>query len=60
MTEPCAEKARIHRNEEDIQDLWKMIEGIKNTLASRPPLWCTFLLMALSSGLTGFIVRTFS
>ncbi|KKK55069.1 hypothetical protein LCGC14_3078290 [marine sediment metagenome] len=55
-----AHEARISRNEEDIQDIWKVVEDIKKVLAARPPLWCTFLLMALSSGLTGFIVRAFS
>tara|TARA_Y100000310_G_scaffold96981_1_gene94657 strand:+ start:162 stop:350 length:189 start_codon:yes stop_codon:yes gene_type:complete len=55
-----AMETRISRNEKDIQGLWKMTEEIKKTMAYRPPLWCTFLMMALSSALTGFIVRAFS
>ena len=58
---------RITRNEEDIEKLdqegktgrnklWQAIDKIKN----RPPLWCTFLLVGLSSTLTGLIVRTLS
>ena len=52
--------ARITRNEKDIQDLWKITEEIRKIMAYRPPLWCTFALMALSSALTGFIVRALS
>ena len=29
---------RVTRNEEDIQDIWKVIEALKN----RPPTWVTF------------------
>ncbi len=53
-------EARITRNEEDIQGLCKGVDELKKALAYRPPLWCTFLMMALSSALTGFIVRAFS
>ena len=53
-------EARISRNEQDIQDLWKNVDGIKKALTYRLPLWCTFLLMALSSALTGFVVRAFT
>lgn len=62
---------RIARNKEDIAkldqeakesrtELWQTIDDIKKALAYRLPLWATFLLMALSSALTGFIVRAYS
>ena len=68
---PEDHEARIVRNKDDIAkldkeakesraELWLAIDDIKKALAYRPPLWCTFLLMALSSALTGFIVRAIS
>ncbi len=62
-----AHEARISRNQDDIKhlddvripELWSSIDEIKKALAYRLPLWCTFLLMGLSSALTGLIVRTF-
>ena len=60
MTEgECTEEARIKRNEDDIQDLWKMLEEIKDALNYRLPLWATFLIAGLSSMSTGLIVRAF-
>jgi len=50
-------EARIARNEKDIQDLWKILETLKDTINYRLPLWATFLIAALSSGLTGMIVK---
>lgn len=53
MTEhECTEEARIKRNEEDIQDLWKMVEGIKSAITYRLPLWAVGVFGAMSSALT--------
>ena len=50
----------VEVTKENKDDIWVAIDEIKKALASRPPLWCTFLLMAFSSALTGFIVRAFT
>ncbi len=60
MPEKNNHEARIARNENDIQDLWHNLEKIKTALNYRLPLWATFLIAALSSALTGMIVRSFA
>ncbi len=47
-------ESRIKRNENDIQDIWKIIESIRKGYL---PIWATFLIAALSSTCTGLIVR---
>ena len=56
----CNQEARIARNEEDIQDMWKILTEIKEAMNYRLPLWATFLIAGLSSACTGLVVRTFS
>ena len=56
----CTEETRITRNEDDIQDLWKLLEALKDTMNYRLPLWATFLIAALSSACTGLLVRSFT
>ena len=60
MEHECDQESRIARNEEDIQDMWKVLNNIKDALNYRLPLWATFLIAALSSACTGLIVRTFA
>ena len=55
----CSEEARITRNANDIQDLWKILEDLKAAMSYRLPLWATFLIAGLSSACTGLIVRAF-
>lgn len=51
---------QVDTNKEDIQEMWKVLAGIKDALNYRLPLWATFLIAALSSACTGLIVRTFT
>ena len=56
----CSEEARITRNEEDIQDMWKVLSNLKDIMNYRLPLWATFLIAGLSSACTGLIVKAFA
>ena len=60
MSNGCTEETRIKRNEDDIQDLWKILDDLKNAINYRLPLWATFLIAGLSSVCTGLIVRAFT
>ena len=52
--------ARISRNEEDIQDMWKILSELKDAINYRLPLWATFLIAGLSSACTGLIVKAWT
>ena len=41
-------EARIARNEEVIQDLWKAVEEIKSAMLYRLPLWATIIISFLT------------
>jgi len=53
----CTEIAKIERNARDIQDMWKLLESLKDSINYRLPLWATFLIAGLSSACTGLIVK---
>ncbi len=45
-------EARIKRNEEDIQDIWRTLEEIKKAMTYRLPLWAVGVFGMLCSALT--------
>ena len=48
----CTEEARIKRNEDDIQDVWKAVDDIKRAMTYRLPLWAVGVWGLMCASLT--------